>query len=347
MINVRKKTAKKVSNYGRVPKYRKLALKIINDIEEGKFLFDQKLPSIIEYHDETGLSKDTIVKTLTFLKERKIVTAVANKGFYITRNLNSNKSKVLFVPNKLSVYKLKTYQCFVEALGLNYQVDLIVHHGNPDYLMEILLESELVYDHIVVMPHFYGESKNQVDLIEYMKSLSLQKLLLMDKYIPKLSKVFPSIYQDFENDIITALKEGWNKLKRYSKLTLVFPAQQVYPYPEEIKTGFLRFCKLYSCKYQIVIGLSELIDFKQKDAFIIIDENDLICFLQRVKENGQRLGKDVGVISYNDTPIKELLGISVITTDFEVMADTAAYMIKKKKHESVLNYCSLKDRGSI
>jgi DNA-binding LacI/PurR family transcriptional regulator len=59
------------------------------------------------------------------------------------------------------------------------------------------------------------------------------------------------------------------------------------------------------------------------------------------------LGKDIGVISYNDTPLKDLLGITVISTDFQVMGETAAYMIVKKKKELVKNAFRFINRNSI
>jgi DNA-binding LacI/PurR family transcriptional regulator len=45
------------------------------------------------------------------------------------------------------------------------------------------------------------------------------------------------------------------------------------------------------------------------------------------------LGKDIGIISYNDTPGKEILrdGITVISTDFENLGAKAAEMILEKK----------------
>ncbi|WP_185965281.1 hypothetical protein [Flavobacterium franklandianum] len=42
--------------------------------------------------------------------------------------------------------------------------------------------------------------------------------------------------------------------------------------------------------------------------------------------------KDVGVISYNETPLKALLGITVISTDFKGMGEAAAKIILDKKN---------------
>lgn len=59
------------------------------------------------------------------------------------------------------------------------------------------------------------------------------------------------------------------------------------------------------------------------------------------------LGKDIGIISYNETPLKELLGITVISTDFKVMGETAAYMVLKNKKEKVKNVFKYIERNSV
>ncbi|GAB3654625.1 GntR family transcriptional regulator [Echinicola sediminis] len=339
--------AKSINTSSRIPKYRQLAAIIIKAIENGEIQIGEKLPSITELQEDTGLARDTVVKTLNYLREKKIVISVMSKGFYVARNVNLSKSKVLIVLNKLSSYKLKLYHLFVNALGGNYQVDLRVHHCNAEYLLNILEENNQAYDHFVVMPHFRDSSEKVKEVINYLQNMSPEKLLLMDKHLPEIQDAVPCIYQNFESDIYHALLEGIDKLSGYSKITLVFPENPIYPYPQEIKKGFIQFCNQIECNYEIINKIYEDMEFQSNDAYIIIDEEDLIRFLQQVKDNRLKLGKDIGVISYNDTSLKEVLGISVMTTDFEVMADSAAYMISKKKFETVPNYFSLIDRGSI
>jgi DNA-binding LacI/PurR family transcriptional regulator len=50
-----------------------------------------------------------------------------------------------------------------------------------------------------------------------------------------------------------------------------------------------------------------------------------------------KLGQDVGVISFNETTLKELLEITVITTDFETMGRTAAALLLDKKQIKIKN----------
>ncbi|HAT80125.1 MAG TPA: transcriptional regulator, partial [Flavobacterium sp.] len=70
---------------------------------------------------------------------------------------------------------------------------------------------------------------------------------------------------------------------------------------------------------------------KKGDLFITIEESDLVSLVKQVRENEYKLGSDIGIISYNDTPLKELLGITVISTDFKIMGETATNMILNKK----------------
>lgn len=335
-----------INEFPRTPKYIQLSELIIKAIENKEIEVGDKLPSISELNETTGLSRDTIVKAMNYLREKKIVTSVMSKGFYVIRNVDMAKTKVLFIVNKLSSYKIKIYNSFIDALGGDYQVDLKVHHCNAHHLLEILQENQLVYDHFVVMPHFNDERKVADQAIDYFKSMPGGQLLLMDKCLPELIDVVPCIYQDFKWDIYNGLSSGIIKNK-YQKIILVFPENQIHPYPEEIKKGFLEFCKDIHCKAEIIDKIYPHMEFHHGDAYIIIDEMDLINFLQQTKYNDLRLGHEIGIVCYNDTPLKKALGISVLSTSFGLMADSAAYMLKKNKCETVQNCFDFIDRGTI
>ncbi len=62
-------------------------------------------------------------------------------------------------------------------------------------------------------------------------------------------------------------------------------------------------------------------------------ENDLVLLLKKINQTKLKLGKDIGFISYNETPVKEILRdvIPVISTDFKNLGDTAAQMILDRK----------------
>lgn len=62
-----------------------------------------------------------------------------------------------------------------------------------------------------------------------------------------------------------------------------------------------------------------------------------------------RIGEDVGVISYNETPLKKFIlnGITTISTDFEKMGKMAAELIKNKNKQHVEVPFYLQKRPSI
>jgi DNA-binding LacI/PurR family transcriptional regulator len=58
-------------------------------------------------------------------------------------------------------------------------------------------------------------------------------------------------------------------------------------------------------------------------------EDDLLVLLEKIKSTSLKVGKNIGIISYNETPWKSFLldGITTISTDFKKMGEMAAHMI--------------------
>lgn len=341
----------RIDSNSRIPKYQQVVNSIIEDIEKGYLKVGQKIPSINEISEEYYLSRDTVEKAYNQLKERKIIISAKGKGCYVARALFSSQVHVLFVLNKLSSYKLRIYNAFVNSIGANAVVDLQVYHCDPQILLNILRENSGAYDHFVIMPHFKDENlshKNtNKEVLKALAEIPEDKLVIMDNFLPELKGDIASIYQDFKNDIYEALQEGLGRLKKYDKLILVYPKKSLYPYPVEILQGFLNFCSDFDFDYEILDLIYPDMELQAKDAYIIIEEMDLVHLVKQVRDKQYQLGKDIGIITYNDTPLKELLGITVISTDFKVMGETAAYMILKKKKEVVKNVFRFINRNSI
>ena len=62
-----------------------------------------------------------------------------------------------------------------------------------------------------------------------------------------------------------------------------------------------------------------------------------------------KLGREIGVISYDDTPLKEIIsqGISVISNDSALMGQRAAKMILEKTKGRYSNDYYFIDRNSL
>jgi len=128
---------------------------------------------------------------------------------------------------------------------------------------------------------------------------------------------------------------------------LIYPEKSVYPYPRRILHGFKKFCIEHSLDFEVHNEIYNDMVLKEGDLFITIEESDLVNLVKQIRDDEFILGKDIGVISYNDTPLKELLGITVISTDFKAMGETAASMILHKEKGKVKIPFNFIDRKSV
>jgi len=74
-----------------------------------------------------------------------------------------------------------------------------------------------------------------------------------------------------------------------------------------------------------------------------------VNLIKKCNEQELVVGKDVGIISYNETPLKEILldGITTISTDHDQMGKSAARLIMQNKTESIKNPFTLIRRKSL
>ena len=341
----------RIDSESRIPKYRQIVNSISGDIEKGVLKVGQRIPSINEISEQFYLSRDTVEKAYNYLKEKQIIVSAKGKGYYVARTILPSRINVLFLINKLSSYKLQIYNSFVDSLGSNAKIDLRIYYCDPKLFLNALNENPGAYDYYVVMPHFQDEhlmhQSTSPEVLEALKKIPDDKLILLDNYIPDLKGTVASVYQDFKMDIYEALSEGTNILRHYEKLILVYPKKTVYPYPLEILQGFQKFCADFGFDFEVLEEIYNDMELCAKDAYVIIEESDLVNLVKQARDKNFKIGKDIGIISYNDTPLKDLLGITVISTDFKLMGETAAYMILKNKKELVKNVFRFINRNSI
>lgn len=340
----------KIDSESRMPKYRQIVNSVIEEIQKGTFKVGQRIPSINEISEEYYLSRDTVEKAYNHLKEKKIIVSAKGKGYYVARSITASAISVLFLMNKLSSYKLKIYNAFVGSMGTDARIDLKIYHCSPELFLTELESALGAYDYYVIMPHFKDENllhKTATrEVFDALRSIPEEKLIFIDNIIPELNSK-SAVYQDFKMDIYEALSEGSEYLKPYQKLILVYPKHSVYPYPTRILHGFQKFCADFNFNFEVLDQIYHDMELQSKDAYVIIEENDLVSLVKQIRDKNLTMGKDIGVISYNDTPLKDLLGITVISTDFDAMGETAAYMIQSKKREVVKNAFRFINRDSI
>jgi DNA-binding transcriptional regulator YhcF (GntR family) len=328
----------------KLPKYKQIIAAIINDIEKGNLQKDFQLPSINELSFEYDIARDTVEKAYNDLKEKDIITSVRGKGFFV-KGLKGSKLRILLILNKLSAYKKLIYYSFINTLGDKATVDLQVHHYNALLLKNILAENKGKYHYYVIMPHFF-DGKEKVNVIEELQAIPKGELVLLDKNIPELKSEYLCVYQDFENDIYEALESGEDAISKYKELCLLFPENDNHP--NEIVKGFRKFCNHYNKPYQVIENTDNL-KLKKGILYIVIAETSLVNLVKKAMQMNLVLGKDIGIISFNETTLKEILagGIATISTHFESMGTMAATLLLENQHIKIKNPFSLIRRPSL
>ncbi len=332
-----------IDENSKIPKYQQVVDTIVSDIEIGIVKVGDKIPSINETSEEYYLSRDTVEKAYKILRRRGIITAVRGKGFYVSSTSKNDGKRILLVFNKLSDHKKTIYNSFVKKLGATATVDLQIHHCESRMLEKIIIESLGKYDYYVIMPHFKEETESVKAAIN---KIPKDRLLMLNKDITGLEGEYGCVFEDFELDIHQALYTGIEKIRKYKKLYLVFPTDNYYC--SGIKTGFINFCEEENFDYEIINSATNQV-VKPHELYVVIEEGDLVEIIKKAAARNLKLGKNIGVITYNDTPFKEILagGIAVLSTDFVKMGETMADMVQRHSREKIKNPFRMIMRNSI
>ncbi len=330
----------KIDEFSSTPKYRQLANSIIEGIQAGKIQQGDVLPSINELSFEHYISRITVEKGYNYLKSLGVVESVRGKGFFICVASVPVNFRIFLLFNKLSVHKKIIYDAFVSAMGESAGIDFYIYNNDFNLFKRIVTSRELDYSHIVIIPHFMEGDTIAVDFIN---SLPKEKLILVDKLLPGIQGSYGAVYENFERDIYQTLVQAKESLAKYQRIQLVFPHFSYYP--KGIVRGFEHFCRDFAFEFRV----SEQADPEKGTAYITVMEDDLIAILDQIKERGFCLGQEVGLISYNETPIKRLLfdGISTISTDFVKMGEMAADLVKSNARKKIENPFSFIHRASL
>ena len=312
----------RINHNSEIPKYKQVVDLLVSDIEAGIFKVGQRIPSINETSEELLISRDTVEKAYVFLRKKGVLASVRGKGYYVNNVNVQKKLKIALILNKLSNYKRSIYYSLSETLGSKASVDVFIYNYSIEQFEEIVVNQTIHYDYFVILPHFKDDDANGVSII---KRIPKNKVLLVDRKLDLLND-YPLVYQEYEKDIQAALDKGTELIQKYNKINLVFPVNQYYS--RYIVRGFQIFCQVNNFPFSIIDQFEES-DIKKGEAFVLISDDDLYRFIKICKNKGWKLGKDVGLVAYNENPVKELLedGITTISTNHDVIGRMAAQMI--------------------
>ncbi len=307
-------------------------------ISNGTLKKGNKLPSLNKLKVQQAVSRDTVIAAFNDLKSRGIIKSVVGKGYYVASENVAVNQNIFLLFDEFNSFKEELYNAFVNAIGENNQVDIFFHHFNVEVFSKLVDSHAGDYNYYVIMP---ANLKNTAQLID---RLPKDKVYIVDQLPADLSN-YPAIYQNFKGDIFESLEKLLDKIKNYKRLVLLYTEKSQ---PRGILEGFNLFCETYRVASE-VIQTSQNRVLSKGELYILLDDINLIKIIKQIKETNMVLAQDVGIISYNDTLLKEIVegGITTISTNFKRMGERLASMILNNEHAQVANPNQLIIRKSL
>jgi DNA-binding transcriptional regulator YhcF (GntR family) len=295
-------------------------------IASGSVQPGDSLPSVNELSRLSGYSRDTVVKAYNNLKQQSLIESTPAKGFFVS----GNSPRVFMLLDDFSAFKEQLYSAFRQNLPENYSVDLLFHHYNETVFAHLISQSVGRYNSFVVM------NINNKKLHPVLAKIDPKKLLILDMGDEKTDKG-NYILQNFGTALIGCLNEGKELFSKYKDLIYVYSRQKT-PHPVETEKALRQFCTENGLRFNKTKEFHPECIIAGQIYFVITD-NDLVQVLKGCRQSGLSVGSEIGIIAYNDTPMKEIAanGITVISVDFTDMGCKAAeFVMHKQKIQEVL-----------
>ncbi len=321
-----------------IPKYKQIVHSVEKALLDHTLRKGDRLPSINSIRNKNSVSRDTVLLAFNELKIRGIVQSVVGKGYFIKSENVNIKQRVFLLFDELNAFKEDLYNSFLNNLDKNIEVDIYFHHFNPDVFSKLIFDSMGNYSSYIIMP---ANMKNTDKVID---NLPEDKVIILDQFHPELFK-YTAIYQNFERDIYNALTKEVKRLKKYKKFIFIFSE---FKQPLGLLKGFKRFCKEFGIANE-VIATMESREISNREVYLVPDDRNLIRIIKKMKEKDYLLIENIGIISYNETLLKEIVegGITTISTDFKYMGKQLAKMLGIKEKRKIENPSKIILRNSI
>jgi DNA-binding transcriptional regulator YhcF (GntR family) len=324
------------------PIYEQIKDGILHAVEKGQLKKGDRVPSINSLCRKFEISPGTVIKAYEDLSRAGTLSSVRGKGYFVANTARSGNLNIFMLFDRINAYKEILYDSFIRHIGPAASVQVFFHHYEVARFNALISENLGKFNYYVIMPHF------NTDVSDILYKIPENKLLIIDKEVPKLKGKFASVCQHFEQDIYLSLNQNLKWFRNYRKINFIRSTSKFQFIPEGLIRGFLKFIRECGLEGEVISNIKTYSP-QSGEVFIVFPESELIYLIRMAKANQWKLGKDIGIISYDDSPMKEILegGITVLSTDFEAMGKTAAEMILSGKREKIYNPFSLIRRKSL
>mgnify|MGYP000427152142 CR=1 FL=1 len=328
----------KITENSGIPKYKQIVGSIEDAIVKRMLKKGDKLPSLNSIKHQHALSRDTVLTAFNELKTRGIVQSIVGKGYYVISEDIAVSQKIFLLFDEFNSFKEDLYNSFLADLEPSVQVDIFFHHFSYDMFSKLICDNIGSYNYYVIMPANLSQTDKVIEKLPY------DKVYILDQTHEEL-KQYPAVYQNFEDDIYNSLKRAITLLNKYQKIVLLFPEKKQ---PQGMLVGFQKFRKNTNFQHEVINTLDNRI-LEKGEVYLVLDDQNLIVLIKKMRDQRLVLGKDIGIISYNETLLKEIVegGITTISTDFKEMGKRLAQMIINRERFLIENPNDLIIRNSL
>ena len=312
---------KKLADLPSYSKHDRLVQGIINAIEEKVLVTDEMLPSINTMIRELCFSRDTVVKGYQELINRGLVGSTRGRGYYITNGNTEQTLQVALLMYNMDTFEEQFYRNFRSELGPNVHLNVYFHHGNIEIFETILTQIKGKYGMFVVAPIPHPRTK------ALLEAIPRHRFLMVDRFEP-ISGEFNHITQEFEEASYKTFMALKQVIKQFDEMIFYHSADSLDP--KEIVAAFRRFLKVAKVKGRILPEFKPGTLEKGK-VYFTLDNFALFAMLKECKAKKLKPGKDLGFLSHNDEPAKELIGITTYSADFSMMGRKAGQFVMTRQ----------------
>jgi biotin operon repressor len=300
-------------------KHEQLVQGFINAIDEKLLVRGDVLPSVNNMIQELGFARETIMKAYRALKDRGIIEAKNRLGYFVTNDDTQQTLKVALMMFGFDTFQEVFYRNFREKLGANVHLDVFFHHNNIEVFETMLNHIKGKYGMYVVSPISHPKTK------ELLQGIPLSKLLIYDRF-EDINADLSHITQEFETSSYRIFTELADRLHDFDEFLFYYHPHSMIPI--EILRAFKKYLKDHNIKGGVRKNYNAG-EVEKGKVYFIIDNIDLYQILKDCKEKNLKLGVDVGILSHNDGPMKEIIadGITTYSTDFGLIGTKAAQFV--------------------
>lgn len=292
------------------------------------------LPSINILSSKYNVSRDTVFKALLQLKEKGLIDSIHGKNYYV----RSRSTNILLLLDEYSPFKESLYNTLRDRLPGNYQIDLWFHQYNKNLFDNIINGVKGKYDKYIVMNY------DNEELSGSLTQLPKERLMLID-FGKFEKKEYAYVCQDFDKLFYKALNKHKADFAKYNQLIYILNPE--HQHPQSSKDYFLRFCNDNGFNCDVHHNADKAVS--KGACYIVVKPNDVVKLVKSCRNRQLTMGKEFGLIAYNENPFYEIIGtgISSIGIDWKEMAILIAeFIIHNKQIQSYLKTKIIK-RGSF